>query len=118
MKNQVGIFACGCFWGVEYAFSQLKGVSKVTSGYCGCKSSYTSPSYDQVCNGATDCAESVEVIFDSKIISYENLVTFFFSIHNPTTPNRQGPDIGSQYRSEIFFLNLEQKKTAEQVLKE
>ena len=117
-KEETAIFACGCFWGVEYAFSQLKGISKVTSGYCGCKSSCITPSYQQVCNGTTGCAESVEFIFDPSKISYETLVQFFFSIHNSTTQNRQGPDIGSQYRSEIFYLSLEQKKIAEQILKE
>ncbi len=101
-------FAAGCFWGVQAAFEQVKGVLKVTAGYAG--GSLRNPSYEDVCTGKTGHAEAVELEFDPAVVSYENLLNFFWSIHDPTALNRQGQDIGSQYRSVIFYYTPEQKK--------
>ena len=109
------IFASGCFWGPEEKLSKIKGITKTEVGYCGGNNSKTS--YEEVCTGQTNHAEVVKIEFDEKVISYEEIVNFFFTIHDPTTFNRQGPDVGSQYRSEIFFYDDEQKKIAEKVKK-
>ncbi|MBI2671821.1 peptide-methionine (S)-S-oxide reductase MsrA [Candidatus Woesearchaeota archaeon] len=104
-------FAAGCFWGVEESFRLLKGVKSTAVGYMGGKTK--NPSYKEVCSGETGYAETVLLEYNSKIISYEKLIDVFWNIHNPTTKNRQGLDIGSQYRSIIFYFTEEQKKTAE-----
>ena len=111
MKTEKATFAGGCFWHVEESFRHLPGVLKVTSGYTG--GSVTKPSYEQVCSGNTHHAEAVEVEFDSKKISFETLVGVFWKVHDPTTLFRQGPDVGEQYRSVIFYHSKEQKHIAE-----
>ena len=103
---EIAILACGCFWGPEIKFSKLNGVVKTEVGYCGGKSENTS--YEEVCTGKTNHAEVVKIEFNNKVITYENILEYFFEIHDPTTLNQQGPDIGTQYRSEIFFYNKEQ----------
>ncbi len=112
---EIAVLALGCFWGPEIKFSKLDGVIKTEVGYCGGNSQTTS--YKEVCTGKTNHAEVVKIDFDEKIISYEKILNFFFKIHDPTTLNSQGPDFGTQYRSEIFYLNDNQKKIAEKVLK-
>ncbi len=110
-KKEKAIFAAGCFWGVEYQFQQVSGVFSVTSGYTGGQKD--NPSYQDVCSGTTGHVEAVEIVFNPRLVTYSELVKKFFEIHDFTQVNRQGPDIGEQYRSEIFYFDQEQKKTAQ-----
>ena len=110
---EIAILGLGCFWGPEIKFSKLEGVIKTEVGYCGGNSKETN--YKEVCTGNTDHAEVVKLDFDEKIITYEKILKTFFQIHDPTTLNSQGPDFGTQYRSEIFYLNDDQKAIAEKV---
>jgi peptide-methionine (S)-S-oxide reductase len=105
-----------CFWCLEAVFDELKGVEKVASGYAG--GEVASPSYSEVCTGATGHAEAVQLTFDPSVISFREILQVFFTIHDPTTLNRQGADVGTQYRSIIFYHNEEQETTAGQVIKE
>ena len=107
---EIAILGLGCFWGPEIKFSKLSGVIKTEVGYCGGHNVKTN--YKEVCTGTTNHAEVVKLDFDPKIISYEEILQYFFEIHDPTTLNSQGPDFGTQYRSEIFYLNDEQKNIA------
>ncbi len=111
MSSQIELatFGAGCFWGVEARFRALEGVLEATSGYMG---GQPEPNYRAVCTGTTGHAEVVQLQFDPQLVSYESLLDLFFDMHNPTTLNRQGPDIGSQYRSVIFFHSPEQEKGA------
>ena len=111
---EIAVLALGCFWGPEIKFSKIDGVIKTEVGYCG--GNTPSTTYKEVCTGNTNHAEVVKLDFDEKIISYEKILKIFFQIHDPTTLNSQGPDFGTQYRSEIFFLNNNQKTIAEKVL--
>ena len=111
---EIAVLALGCFWGPEIKFSKIEGVIKTEVGYCGGNSPTTT--YKEVCQGNTNHAEVVKLDFDEKIITYEKILKTFFQIHDPTTLNSQGPDFGTQYRSEIFYLNDNQKKIAEKVL--
>ena len=112
---EIAILALGCFWGPEIKFNKLNGVFKTEVGYCG--GNAASASYEDVCTGKTNHAEVVKLEFDSIKVSYEDILNYFFEIHDPTTIDRQGPDIGSQYRSEIFYSSNDQKIIAENVLK-
>ncbi|MEO8664859.1 MAG: peptide-methionine (S)-S-oxide reductase MsrA [Ignavibacteria bacterium] len=112
---ETATLAGGCFWCIETIFNDLKGVEKVVSGYSGGTTS--NPSYEQVCSGNTGHAEVVQITFDPSVLSYDKLLEVFFHIHNPTTLNRQGADVGTQYRSAIFYHSDDQKKTAEEVIK-
>ena len=103
-------FAAGCFWGVQDAFDNVEGVTKTTAGYTG--GNIKDPTYKDVCSGRTGHAEAVEVEYDPVKVTFEKLLEVFWSIHDPTTPNRQGPDVGSQYRSAVFYHDEEQKKSA------
>ena len=113
---EIAVLGLGCFWGPEIKFSKLDGVFKTEVGYCGGNSSQTN--YNEVCTGETNHAEVVKLNFDPDIISYAKIIKYFFEFHNPTTLNSQGPDFGTQYRSEIFYLNANQKLIAEKVLDE
>ncbi|MAV76870.1 MAG: peptide-methionine (S)-S-oxide reductase [Candidatus Marinimicrobia bacterium] len=110
---KIAYFSLGCFWGPQLEFEKIKGVKKTEVGYCG--GDDTNTTYEKVCSGSTNHAETVKVEFDDKVVSYEELVRFFFKTHDPTQLNRQGPDIGSQYRSEIFYKDEAQKKVAENI---
>ena len=113
---EIAVLALGCFWGPEIKFSKIDGIIKTEVGYCGGNSSITT--YKEVCTGNTNHAEVVKLDFDEKIITYEKILKIFFQNHDPTTLNSQGPDFGTQYRSEIFYLNDNQKMIAEKVLNE
>ena len=115
-EREVATLAGGCFWCVEAVFNDLQGVESAISGYSG--GTVPAPSYEQVCTGTTGHAEAVQVTFDPAVISYRQLLEVFFSIHDPTTLNRQGNDVGTQYRSAIFYHSPEQKATAEEVIRE
>lgn len=108
------IFAGGCFWGVEHLFKKLDGVKRVRSGYTG--GSTVNPTYEEVCSGKSGHAEAIEVIFDPNEITYEALAKYFLEIHDPTQEGRQGPDIGSQYRSAIYYFTEEQKRDSERLV--
>jgi peptide-methionine (S)-S-oxide reductase len=114
--TQTAILGGGCFWCVEAAIKQLQGVESVRSGYMGGR--LANPTYQQVCSGTSGHVEVAEVTFDPSVISYNDLLHVFFTLHDPTTLNRQGNDIGEQYRSVIFYRDQEQKKTAEDVIAE
>lgn len=113
---KTAVFGGGCFWCTEAVFQMLKGVEKVESGYAGGKAE--NPSYEAVSAGNTGHAEVIRVTYDPAVISYEDLLTVFFGSHDPTTPNRQGADVGEQYRSVILFETEEEKETAERIAKE
>ena len=113
---EIAVLALGCFWGPEIKFSKIEGIIKTEVGYCGGNSPTTT--YKEVCTGNTNHAEVVKLDFDEKIISYEKILKIFFQIHDPTTLNSQGPDFGTQYRSEIFYLNSNQRLVAEKILNE
>ena len=113
---EIAVLALGCFWGPEIKFGELEGITKTEVGYCGGNSAVTT--YEEVCSGSTNHAEVVKLEFDPKKISYEKILQYFFEIHNSTTLNAQGPDIGTQYRSEIFYINVSQMKIAEKIIEE
>ena len=113
---EIAVLALGSFWGPEIKFSKIDGIIKTEVGYCGGNSSVTT--YKEVCTGNTNHAEVVKLEYDEKTITYEKILKVFFQIHDPTTLNSQGPDFGTQYRSEIFYLNDNQKIIAEKVLNE
>lgn len=112
-RMERAVFAGGCFWGVESQFQQVEGVLETTAGYTG--GGTEDPTYSEVCSGGTGHAEAVEVIFDNSVVSFEELARLFFEIHDPTTPDRQGVDVGSQYRSAVFYTSEEQRETAEEL---
>lgn len=113
-KRELATLGGGCFWCLEAVLEQVKGVEKVESGYCG--GAVSDPTYRQVCNGNTGHAEVIQVTFDPSVISFREILEIFFAIHDPTTLNRQGADVGTQYRSVIFTHTPEQKKTADEVI--
>jgi peptide-methionine (S)-S-oxide reductase len=115
-RLEIATFAAGCFWGVEDAFTKVRGVKSTTVGYTG--GNLTNPTYEDVCTDTTGHAEAIQLKYDPKEISYKELLELFWSLHNPTTINRQGPDIGTQYRSSIFFHTPEQEKIAKRVKQE
>ncbi len=116
MNREVATLAGGCFWCLEAVYEQLQGVEKVVSGYSG--GSVPQPTYRQVCTGDTGHAEVVQITYDPEVISYRELLEIFFTIHDPTTLNRQGADVGTQYRSAIFYHDQEQKRVAQEVMAE
>ena len=111
---EIAVLALGCFWGPEKKFGKIEVIVETEVGYCGGK--MTNVTYKEVCSGETNHAEVVKLTFDSKKISYEKILEYFFEFHDPTTLNKQGPDIGTQYRSEIFYNNDEQKKISNTVI--
>ena len=113
---EIAVLGLGCFWGPEIKFSKLEGIIRTEVGYCGGINKTTT--YKEVCTGKTNHAEVVKLEFDPEIITYENILEFYFTIHDPTTLNSQGPDFGTQYRSEIFYLNDKQKIVAQKVFKD
>ena len=116
MSQQTAHFAAGCFWGVEARFREQQGVIDAISGYMGGHTE--NPTYKQVCGGDTGHAETVQVIFDDEQVSYRALLDLFFDLHNPTTRNRQGPDVGNQYRSAVFWQDEDQRAAAQQKIAE
>jgi peptide methionine sulfoxide reductase msrA/msrB len=116
MKTDTAIFAAGCFWGVQYYFDQVPGVIKTSVGYIG--GHVDSPTYEQVCTHKTGHAEATKIVFDPEKTSYKTLLKQFFRMHDPTQLNRQGPDVGDNYRSAIFYQNDEQKKEAQKIIDE
>ncbi len=110
MKTELATFAAGCFWGVEAEFRKVKGIITIIVGYSG--GHFDNPTYEDVCMGRTGHAESAQVEFDPSVVSYDQLLTTFWGMHDPTTFNRQGPDVGSQYRSVIFYHSEVQKAKA------
>jgi peptide-methionine (S)-S-oxide reductase len=114
--KEIATLAGGCFWCIEAVFDELKGVESVESGYSG--GTVANPSYRLVCTDTTGHAETARITFDPKVISFKQILEVFFTVHDPTTLNRQGADVGTQYRSAIFYQNEEQKKIAEQVIRE
>ena len=115
-KREIATFGGGCFWCTEALFDELKGVEKVESGYSG--GTVPDPSYEDVCTGTTGHAESIQITFDPKQITYKDILQIFFTTHDPTTLNRQGADVGTQYRSVIFYHSPEQEAVAKEVIKE
>ena len=113
---EIAVLALGCFWGPEQKFGRIDGIIRTEVGYCGGKSEITN--YKEVCTGTTEHAEVVKLEYDENTISYENIIKYFFKFHDPTTLNSQGPDFGTQYRSEIFYLNEKQKLIAEKLINE
>ena len=113
-NEQIVVFAGGCFWCTEPVFSQLKGVNKVISGYIGGHT--INPTYKDICNGDTGHAEAIQISFDADQVSFETLLEIFFVSHDPTTPNRQGNDIGTQYRSAVFCQNTEQREAVKKMI--
>ena len=113
---EIAVLALGCFWGPEKKYGELDGIYRTEVGYCGGNSPNTN--YREVCTGTTNHAEAVKLEFDPKVITYEQIIKRFFEFHDPTTLNSQGPDFGTQYRSEIFYLNEEQKNVAKKVIDE
>lgn len=111
MSKEIATLGGGCFWCLEAVYDQLKGVTDVVSGYSG--GHVLNPTYKQICTGTTNHAEVTQITFDPEVISYQELLEVFFTVHDPTTPNRQGADVGTQYRSVIFYHSPEQKATAE-----
>ena len=111
---EIAVLALGCFWGPEIKYSKIEGVIKTEVGYCG--GNNPTVTYKEVCTGNTNHAEVVKLDFDEKIISFEKILKIFFQIHDPTTLNSQGPDFGTQYRSEIFYLNDQQKSIAQKMI--
>jgi len=112
---EIAVLGLGCFWGPEIKFSKVEGIIRTEVGYCGGINKNTT--YEEVCTGKTNHAEVVKLEFDQKIITYQKILEYFFEIHDPTTLNSQGPDFGTQYRSEIFYLNDKQKEIAEKTIK-
>lgn len=115
-NQQIATLAGGCFWCLEAAFNELKGVENVVSGYAG--GNVPHPTYEQVCTGETGHAEAVQITFDTDLLSFGDLLRIFFSLHDPTTLNRQGPDVGTQYRSAIFYHDETQRIEAEEIIRE
>ena len=114
MKQETAIFAAGCFWGVEYYLQKAKGVISTTVGYVG--GHVDTPNYKEVCTGTTGHAEAVQVLYDPEKTNFETLCKLFFETHDPTQVDRQGPDVGVQYRSEVFYMNEEQKEITEKLI--